>query len=92
MYQSEDTDTSDPFNEEVAGAEAAPSFAETFKSKSGNICWSSVAPDIHGRAAAANVIKMTPGMTRFAVTRVCDIKTSFDLFMTLSQKKKSSLL
>ena len=60
VYQLEDTGTSDQSNEEVAGAEAAPFPAETFKSKSGNICWSSVPPDVHGRAAAANIIKMTP--------------------------------
>ncbi|KAL7881706.1 hypothetical protein AOLI_G00085540 [Acnodon oligacanthus] len=70
--QPEDTDTSDHSDEEVTGAEAAPAPAETFKSKSGNICWSSVPPDVHGMAAAANVIKMTPGVTRFAVTRMKD--------------------
>lgn len=59
-YHPEDTDKSDQSDEEVTGAEAAPAPAETFKSKSGNICWSSVPPDVHGRAAAANVIKMTP--------------------------------
>ena len=83
-YQPEDTDTSDQSDEEVTGAEAAPAPAETFKSKSCNICWSSVPPDIHGRAAAANVIKMTLGITRFAVTRASDIKTSFNLFKPLS--------
>ncbi|KAL7405220.1 hypothetical protein ABVT39_025473 [Epinephelus coioides] len=35
----------------------------------------------------ANIIKMTPGITRFALTRVGDIKTCFDLFMPLSLKK-----
>ena len=72
-----DTDTSDQSDEEVTGAEAAPTPAETFQSKSGNICWRSVPPDIHGRAAAANVIKMTPGITRFAVVRVSDIQDMF---------------
>lgn len=84
-YHPEDTDTSDESDEEVTGAEAAP--AERFKSKNGKICWSSVPHDVHGRAAAANVIKMTPRITRFAVTRVSDIKTCFELFMPLSQKK-----
>ncbi|KAM4038357.1 LOW QUALITY PROTEIN: uncharacterized protein ACNLHF_016667 [Anomaloglossus baeobatrachus] len=84
-YQPEDTDSSDQSDEEVTGAEAAP--AERFKFKSGKISWSSVPPDVHGRADAANVIKMTPGITRFAVTRVSDIKTCFDLFMPLSIKK-----
>lgn len=84
-YHPEDTDTSDESDEEVTGGEAAP--AERFKSKNGKICWSSVPHDVHGRAAAANVIKMTPGITRFAVTRVSDIKTCFELFMPLSLKR-----
>ena len=53
-YQPEYTDKSD---EEATSAVPA----ETFKSKSGKICWSSEPPDLHGRAAAADVIKMTPG-------------------------------
>ncbi|XP_051783376.1 piggyBac transposable element-derived protein 4-like, partial [Erpetoichthys calabaricus] len=53
----------------------------------GKIFWSSVPHDVHGRAAAANVIKMTPGITRFALTRVSDIKTCFELFMPLSLKR-----
>ncbi|KAL7873207.1 hypothetical protein AOLI_G00122780 [Acnodon oligacanthus] len=62
-YQPEDTDISDHSDEEVTGAETVPAPAETFKSKSGNICWSSVPPDVHGMAAAANVIKMTHRIT-----------------------------
>uniref|UniRef100_A0A665ULX8 PiggyBac transposable element-derived protein domain-containing protein n=1 Tax=Echeneis naucrates TaxID=173247 RepID=A0A665ULX8_ECHNA len=84
-YHPEDTDTSDESDEEVTGGEAAP--AERFKSKNGKIFWSSVPHDEHGRAAAANVIKMTPGITRFAVTRVSDIKTCFELFMPLTLKR-----
>lgn len=84
-YHPEDRDTSDESDEEVTGGEAAS--AERFKSKNGMICWSSVPHDVHGRAAAANVIKMTPGITRFAVTRVSDIKTCFELFMPLSLKR-----
>lgn len=70
---------------EVAGAEATP--AERFKSKNGNIFWSSVPHDVHSRAAAANVIKMTSGITRFALTKVSDIKRCFELFMPLSLKR-----
>ncbi|KAG2470125.1 PAR6G protein, partial [Polypterus senegalus] len=68
-YLPEGTDTSDESDEEVTDAEAALTPTETLKSKSGNICWSSVPPDLHGRAAAANVIKMIPAIARFAVTR-----------------------
>ncbi|KAK5609073.1 hypothetical protein CRENBAI_016684 [Crenichthys baileyi] len=60
-YQLEETDTTDQSEEEVTGAEAAP--AESFQSKRGNIRWSTVPPDVHGRTAAANIIKMTPGVT-----------------------------
>lgn len=70
---------------EVAGAEATP--AERFKSKNGKIFWSSVPHDVHGRAAAANVIKMTPGITRFALTKVSDIKRCFEIFMPLSLER-----
>uniref|UniRef100_A0A3P9MKV5 PiggyBac transposable element-derived protein domain-containing protein n=1 Tax=Oryzias latipes TaxID=8090 RepID=A0A3P9MKV5_ORYLA len=84
-YQLEETDTTDQSEEEVTGAEAAP--AESFQSKRGNIRWSTVPPDVHGRTAAANIIKMTPGVTRFAVTRVSDIKSCFKLFLPLSLKK-----
>ncbi|KAL7870844.1 hypothetical protein SRHO_G00083410 [Serrasalmus rhombeus] len=76
-YQPEDTDTSDQSDEEVTGAEAAPAPTERFKSKSG-ICWSSVPPDIHGRADAANVIKMTSGITRFAMTRMQEESSGSD--------------
>lgn len=38
-------------------------------------------------AAAAYVIKMTPGITRFALTKVSDIKRCFELFMPLSLKR-----
>ncbi|XP_037533781.1 piggyBac transposable element-derived protein 4-like [Nematolebias whitei] len=82
-YESEYTDSSD---EEGTGAEVAP-VTETYKSKKGNITWSAIPPVSHGREAAENVMKMTPGITRFAVTRVSDIKTCFDLFMPLSLKK-----
>ena len=53
--------------------------------KNGKICWSSVPHDVHGRAATANVIKMTPGITRFAVTKVSDIKTCFEHYQHPSQ-------
>ena len=44
------------------------------KSKNGKMFWSSVPHYIHNRAATANVIKMAPGITRFAVTRVSDVR------------------
>lgn len=71
--------------EAVVGTEAA--LAVTHKFKSGTISWSPVPCGLYGRATAANVIKMTPGIARFAVTRISDTKTCFDLVMPLSLKR-----
>lgn len=54
--------------------------------------FSPITPGLHGRVIATHVIKVTPGITWFAVTRISDIKTRFDPFMPLSffeGKKKS---
>lgn len=64
-HQSRDTDTS---HQDFTGAESAPTLAETFNSKSGNmICCSSVPTDVHGRPAEVNVIRMTPVIPRVTV-------------------------
>ncbi|KAF3689302.1 hypothetical protein EXN66_Car004974 [Channa argus] len=81
-FYPEETDTSDESDEVTSGE-----FAERFKSKDGKIFWRSVPHDAQGGAAAANLIIMTPGITRLAVTRVSDIKTYFELFMPLSLKR-----
>ena len=65
--EGEDREQQSDSDEQVAGAEAAP--AKRFKSKNGEIFGSSVPHD-----ATANVTKMSPGTTRFAVTRVSDVK------------------
>ena len=52
------------------------------------MCWSSVPHDVHdGRVAAVDVIRIIPGVTRFAVTRISDINTCFELFMPLTLKR-----
>lgn len=82
-FQPRDKDTSDKSDEEITGAEAASVPGETYRSKSGHISWSAVSPGLHGRATAENVTKMTPGITRCAVTRIRDIKTCFNLLLIL---------
>ncbi|XP_047241326.1 piggyBac transposable element-derived protein 4-like [Girardinichthys multiradiatus] len=52
---------------------------ETFLSKNGKITWSSAA---YGRHAEQNIIKMTPGPTRYAVSHAHDILSTFYLFIT----------
>nr|XP_054602931.1 piggyBac transposable element-derived protein 4-like [Nothobranchius furzeri] len=50
-------------------------------SKDGKIKWSTSPHRSRGRLSSANVIKMTPGPTRFAVTRVDNIHSAFHLFI-----------
>lgn len=87
-YEPKDTDTSesDEADEEVTHAAAAAAAAEGFNSKNGQIFWNLLPQHTLGRAAAEIVIKMKPGITRFAVTRVSDI-TCFELFMPFSIKR-----
>ena len=48
--------------------------AQIFRFIKGKIFWRSVPDDVYDRAANANVIKITPEITRFAVTRDRDVK------------------
>lgn len=54
----------------------------TWTSKDGNVKWSTSPHQSRGRLSSSNVIKMTPGPTRFAVTRVDDIQSAFQLFIS----------
>lgn len=54
---------------------------ETFSSKNGKIIWSSSPYNNPGRMAAQNVMKMTPGPTRYAVSHVEDIASTFHLLI-----------
>ena len=58
----------------------------TFRSKNGNLFWSSSPPENQGRLSAENVIRMTPGPTKYAVSRFDDVKFCFELFLTDSIK------
>ncbi|XP_047460931.1 piggyBac transposable element-derived protein 4-like [Mugil cephalus] len=62
-----------------APEEQAPE--ETFQSKSGHLLWS---PSPQNRVTVENIIKMRPGPTRYATSRVNDIKSSFQLFLPVS--------
>ncbi len=56
----------------------------TFWSKDGNLSWSSSPTEKKGRLKAdisENVIKMTPGLTKYATSRIEDIKSCFNLFL-----------
>ncbi|KAL3967747.1 aryl hydrocarbon receptor [Sarotherodon galilaeus] len=77
----EETDQSTD-GEGEAPEEQAPE--ETLQSKSGHLLWSSSllgkGKSPRGRARVKN-IKMTPGPTQYAISRVDDIKSSFQLFL-----------
>ncbi|KAJ8409884.1 hypothetical protein AAFF_G00209250 [Aldrovandia affinis] len=49
--------------------------------------WSSIPYETHGKAQAENIIRMTPGPTRFAISCVQDIKSAFELFIPESIQK-----
>ncbi|KAG1968704.1 hypothetical protein F2P79_003453 [Pimephales promelas] len=61
----------------------------TYASKNGEIVWTATAPDqTPGRAAAENIMKMTPGPTRYACSRVQDARSAFELFLPEKIQKK----
>ncbi|XP_071315182.1 piggyBac transposable element-derived protein 4-like [Trachinotus anak] len=74
----EETDQSTD-GEGEAPEEQAPE--ETFQSKSGHLLWSSSPQDRGRRARVENIIKLTPGPTRYVTSHVDDIKSSFHLFL-----------
>ncbi|KAI2647909.1 PiggyBac transposable element-derived protein 4 [Labeo rohita] len=57
----------------------------TYRSKNSKILWSpSPPPQTQGRARAEEVLRNTPGPTRYACARVEDIRSAFELFFTNS--------
>ncbi len=57
----------------------------TYTSRNGEILWcSSPPPQTQGRARAEEVLRNTPGPTRYACTRVEGIRSAFELFFTKS--------
>lgn len=75
----ETTDVEQSSDEEEGPAEVVV----TFRSKNGNLSWSSSPPERRGRLSAENVIRMTPGPTRYAISQVDGIKSCFELFLTV---------
>lgn len=64
---------------------------QTYDSKNGKITWTtSPPPQGPGRASAAQVIKLTPGPTRYACSRIENIKSSFLLFFSINNPKNLS--
>lgn len=54
-----------------------------YESKNGEIIWTATAPtQTPGRAPAEQVMKMTPGPTRFACSRVDNVRSAFELFFS----------
>ncbi|XP_021162792.2 piggyBac transposable element-derived protein 3 isoform X1 [Fundulus heteroclitus] len=78
---SEDESAIVPPTDENQGMRQSPSREVTWTSKDGNIKWST-SPQSRGRPSSANVIKMTPGPTRFAITRIDEIHSAFQLFIS----------
>ena len=79
---SEDESAVVPPTDENQGMQQSSSTEGTWASKDGNIKWSTSPPQSRGRLSSSNVIKMTPGPTRFAVTRVDGIQSAFQLFIS----------
>ena len=74
----EDTPGEEEPEEEEPGEEAPE---VTFQSKDGNLLWYSFTQERGGRARVENIVRMTPGPTRYATSGVDDIKSSFQLFL-----------
>ena len=54
---------------------------QLIQSKDKNITWSLEPFSQTGRASSANIRKLTPGPIRYAIARVSDIKSSFQVMM-----------
>ncbi len=67
--------------EQFSGFEGPAEVDVTFWSKDGNLSWSSSPTEKKGRLSTENVIKMTPGLTKYATSRIEDIKSCFNLFL-----------
>lgn len=89
VSEEEDGEEYNPEHDESSSEEEENPEAEseTFLSKNGKIIWSSAAYDQHGRHAEQNIVKMTPGPTRYAVSHAQDIVSTFYLFITPAIEK-----
>ena len=75
--EGEEAEEEAPEGEEPQGEEPEV----TFQSKNGNLLWHSSPQERGGRVREENIVRMTPGPTRYAISRVDEIKSSFQLFL-----------
>ncbi|XP_067234874.1 piggyBac transposable element-derived protein 4-like [Chanodichthys erythropterus] len=72
-------------NSDEDSEEESPEEDPNFLSKNGEILWSlSPSPQTPGRARAEEIIRKTPGPTRYACSRAEDIKSTFELYFPRS--------
>ncbi|XP_056108635.1 piggyBac transposable element-derived protein 4-like [Rhinichthys klamathensis goyatoka] len=70
-------------DEEQSSSDEGPAeVTVSFWSKDGTLSWSSSPPMRQGRFSSENVMKMKPGLTRYAISRIDDIQSCFNLFVT----------
>lgn len=70
-------------DEELSSSDEGPAeVTVSFWSKDGTLSWSSSPPMRQGRFSSENVMKMKPGLTRYAISRIDDIQSCFNLFVT----------
>ncbi|XDV16626.1 hypothetical protein PO909_016257 [Leuciscus waleckii] len=81
-----EADTEDEDSEEEGGPEREG--PETYRSKNGEILWSSIPPpQTQGRARAEEIRRNSPGPSRCACVRAEYIKSTFELFFPSSMQK-----
>ena len=54
---------------------------DSVQSKDGKITWNAEPFPQHGRTSSANIIKLIPGPTRYAISRIDDTRSSFQVVM-----------
>ena len=85
MSEDEDDDQYDPEQDQTSDEEdpdVTDDQREVFKSRKGDISWLSSPLQTQSRAPTENILRMTPGPTRYAVSHAQDIKSAFELFFT----------
>lgn len=67
---------------------AAIQCIQSIQSKNGTIEWLLEPPQQQGRLSSANVIKNTPGITRYATSRITDVKSAFTTIFNSNIEKE----
>lgn len=88
MFEDEDDVEYVPGHDEVTSDEEVGldegEQQEVFVSRNGKMAWSKIPYETKGLTQAQNIIRMTPGPARFAVSHVQDIKIAFEPFIPQS--------